>query len=298
MSSVTDDDRWPEYLAASEDEAAGRATAGRSTSAVPPGSTHRRRPRVLARATHAFGELLLTVGALLLLFVAYTLWWTGVETGNQQDALKDELASQWEQQPLQPGQPGAPGVPDAPGAPPTPGAPEEPPGLADVEIGDGVAILRIPRFGPSYAWAVVEGIDEENLTRGPGHYPETALPGEVGNFAVAGHRATHGEPFAAFEALEDGDPVVVETATQWYTYEIVDDGIRYPVPISSGWALDPNPLDLGNPPTKPMMTLTTCHPRWASTFRFLVFTELVNTTPKLDAGGAEQLPPALAAFES
>jgi len=290
---VTDDDRWPEYLAASEDEAAGRATAGRSTSAVPPGSTHRRRPRVLARATHAFGELLLTVGALLLLFVAYTLWWTGVETGNQQDALKDELASQWEQQPLQPGQPGATG---APGVPPPPGAPEEPPGLADVEIGDGVAILRIPRFGPSYAWAVVEGIDEDNLTRGPGHYPETALPGEVGNFAVAGHRATHGEPFAQFEELETGDPVVVETATQWYTYEITD--IEYPVPISSGWALDPNPLDLGNPPTKPMMTLTTCHPRWASTFRFLVFSELVNTTPKLGAGGAEQLPPALAAFES
>jgi len=245
---------------------------------------------VLARVTHAFGELLLTVGALLLLFVAYTLWWTGVETGNQQDALKDELANQWEQQPLQPGQPGATG------APPTPGAPEEPPGLADVEIGDGVAILRIPRFGPSYAWAVVEGIDEENLTRGPGHYPETALPGEVGNFAVAGHRATHGEPFAQFEELETGDPVVVETATQWYTYEITE--IDYPVPISSGWALDPNPLDLGNPPTKPMMTLTTCHPRWASTFRFLVFSELVNTTPKLDAGGAEQLPPALAAFES
>ena len=290
---MTDDDRWPEYLAASEDEAAGRATAGRSTSAVPPGSTHRRRPRVLARATHAFGELLLTVGALLLLFVAYTLWWTGVETGNQQDALKDELASQWEQQPLQPGQPGATG---APGAPPTPGAPEEPPGLADVEIGDGVAIIRIPRFGPSYAWAVVEGIDVDNLTRGPGHYPETALPGEVGNFAVAGHRATHGEPFAQFEELETGDPVVVETATQWYTYEITE--IEYPVPISSGWALDPNPLDLGNPPTKQMMTLTTCHPRWASTFRFLVFSELVNTTPKLDAGGADQLPPALAAFES
>ncbi|MEJ7727390.1 MAG: class E sortase, partial [Actinomycetes bacterium] len=242
---MTDDDRWPEYLASSEDVAAGRATAGRSTSAVPPRSNHRRRPRVLARVTHAFGELLLTVGALLLLFVAYTLWWTGVETGNQQAALKDELANQWEQQPLQPGQPGATG---APGAPSTPGAPEEPPGLADVEIGDGVAILRIPRFGPSYAWAVVEGIDEDNLTRGPGHYPETALPGEVGNFAVAGHRATHGEPFAQFEELETGDPVVVETATQWYTYEIVDDGIRYPVPISSGWALDPNPLDLGNPP--------------------------------------------------
>lgn len=298
---MTDDDRWPAYLAVSEaeaeaDAAAARPSAVRPSGAHPAGSNHRRRPRVLARATHAFGELLLTVGAVLLLFVAYTLWWTGVETGNQQDQLKDQLANEWEQQqPLQPGQPGQPGATGGPG---TPGGPEEPPGLADVEIGDGVAIIRIPRFGPSYAWAVVEGIDVDNLARGPGHYPQTALPGEIGNFAVAGHRATHGEPFAAFEALEDGDPVVVETATQWYTYEIVDDGIRYPVPISSGWALDPNPLDLGNPPSKPMMTLTTCHPRWASTFRFLVFSELVNTTPKLDATGAEQLPPALAAFET
>lgn len=268
-----DDGRWPAFLSDSEDQ-----------DPPPPreSAIHRRRPRMLARVTHAFGEVLLTVGVVMLLFVAYTLWWTGVETGNQQEGLKDELAQQWEV-----GQP-------QPGVTITPGATEPPEGLADVQIGDGVAILRIPRFGPGYAWAVVEGIDLDNLARGPGHYPQTAMPGEIGNFAVAGHRATHGEPFAQFEALETGDPLVVETATQWFTYEVTE--IDYPVPVSSGWALDPNPLDLGNPPTKSMMTLTTCHPRWASTFRFLVFSELVNTTPKVDATGADQLPPALQAF--
>ena len=277
-----DDDRWPAFLAETEDRDRDPAPQRES------GAHHRRRPRTLARATHAFGEVLLTVGVLTLLFVGYTLWWTGVETGNQQESLKDELAEQWQ------GQEGVP--PPVPGESLAPGATEPPPGLADVEIGDGVAILRIPRFGPSYAWAVVEGIDLDNLARGPGHYPDTALPGEIGNFAVAGHRATHGEPFAQFEALEMGDPVVVETATQWFTYEITN--IDYPVPISSGWALDPNPLDLGNAPTKSMMTLTTCHPRWASTFRFLVFSELVETTPKVDAAGTEQLPPVLQAFET
>ena len=268
------DDRWPAFLTESEEA---------SAEVLPPRAQHRRRPRTLARVTHAFGEILLTVGAVLLLFVAYTLWWTGVETGREQDSLRDELEHEWAQ--------GSP----QPGASITPGATEEP-GLARPEIGDGVAVLRIPRFGPSFAWVVVEGIDLDNLARGPGHYPQTALPGEIGNFAVAGHRATHGEPFANFDQLETGDQVVVETADQWYTYQIVE--IDYPVPISSGWALDPNPLDLGNPPTKSMMTMTTCHPRWASTFRFLVFSELVNTTAKVDETGAEQLPPALQAFES
>lgn len=254
--------------------------------------SHRRKPRTLAKVTHGFGEVLLTLGVVLLLFVGYTLWWTGVETGNAQDQLKDELVEEWQNP--QPGQPGQP----LPGttSPATPGATEEPAGLARPEIGDAVAILRIPRFGPSYAWAVVEGVDIENLARGPGHYPSTSLPGEVGNFAVAGHRATHGEPFAQFEALRDGDPVVIETASEWYTYTITE--IQYPVPVTSGWAIDPNPLDLGVAPTRSMMTLTTCHPRWASTHRFLVFSELTNTTPKLDAEGNEQLPPALAGFEA
>lgn len=271
------DDRWPGFLGEDDGDPGGAADSR-------PGRSHRRSRHVLARVTQGFGELLLTVGALLLLFVAYALWWTGVETGNEQADLKDELAEQWEGDP-QPGQ----------GGTPTPGATEGEAGLADVEIGDGVAILRIPEFGPGYAWAVVEGIDTDNLARGPGHYPGTALPGEVGNFAVAGHRATHGEPFAQFEELERGDPVVVETANQWFTYEITE--IEYPQPVSSGWAIDPNPFDLGNPPTKAMMTLTTCHPRWASTFRFLVFSELIDTTPKVDGAGAEQLPPALQAFE-
>ena len=194
--SDDDDDRWPAFLTDGEDEPA----AG----AAPAASRSHRRPAidVLARTTHGFGEVLLTVGAVLLLFVAYTLWWTGVETGQRsRTALKDELDARVGR-----------GRPAARACPITPGATEPPAGLADLEIGDGVAVLRIPRFGPGYAWVVVEGIDLDNLARGPGHYPQTALPGEIGNFAVAGHRATHGEPFAQFEALELGDAVVVETA--------------------------------------------------------------------------------------
>ena len=67
---------------------------------------------------------------------------------------------------------------------------------------------------------VVEGVGDDDLARGPGHFPGTALPGEVGNFAVAGHRATHGEPFAHLDKLEEGDPVVVETVDGWLVYDV------------------------------------------------------------------------------
>lgn len=227
-----------------------------------------RRRHTVARVSHVFGELMLTVGVMLLLFVCYTLFWTGVETQRAQDSIKDDLFAQWGDP-----QPGA-GLPgDQPPAGETPGA-----DLADVDLGEGIGVIRIPRFGENYAWAVVEGVRTEDLRRGPGHYPGSAMPGEVGNFALAGHRATYGEPFAQVEEFELGDQVVVETATTWYTYTVFD--IQYPVDVDATWSIEPSPFDVGAPPTRQLMTLTTCHPRWASTFRFLVFTELTETLPK------------------
>jgi sortase A len=287
------DDRWPGIFDPEDDGPGHRSAVAQADGpggppplAAPAGASPSgpRKRRPVARTMHVFGELLLTLGAVLLLFVGYQLWWTGVETGQAQDDIKDQLAQQWDN-PLQPGE-----------TPPSPGESPGEEGLADVDLGEGIGIIRIPRFGPSYAWAVVEGVRLEDLARGPGHYPESAMPGEVGNFAVAGHRATHGEPFAQFEALRVGDEVVVETATQWFTYTIYD--IQYPVPVTSSWAITPHASQepLVGEPTRQLMTLTTCHPRWASTYRFLVFSELSETTPKVDAEGNEVLPPALAAF--
>lgn len=235
----------------------------------------RRKRHAVARISHVLGELLVTAGAVILLFVGYQLFWTGVETAKAQNGIKDDLFAQWADP-----QPGA-GIPPTavPGDPAAPG-PGPDPGVAPVSLGEGIGIIRIPRFGSGYAWAVVEGVRLEDLARGPGHYPGTAMPGEVGNFAVAGHRATYGEPFADVEALREGDKVVVETRTAWLTYSIYD--IDFPVPVDSAWALEPDPQNLGAAPTRSLMTLTTCHPRWASTFRFLVFTELIETLPKGD----------------
>lgn len=249
---------------------------GVASSAPPPAP--RRKRHTVARVSHVIGELLVTAGAVILLFVGYQLFWTGVETAKAQNSIKQELLAKW-------GDPDeglgiAPTV--APGEIPSsdPVVPGPDPGVAPVSLGEGIGILRIPRFGRDYAWAVVEGVRLSDLARGPGHYPGTAMPGEIGNFAVAGHRATYGEPFAGVEELRLGDKVVVETASTWLTYSIYE--IDYPVPIDSSWALEPDPQNLGAEPTRSLMTLTTCHPRWASTYRFLVFTELVETLPKGD----------------
>ncbi len=74
---------------------------------------------------------------------------------------------------------------------------------SDGSAGDGVAILHIPALGKKWQWVVVEGVGNEDLALGPGHFPGTAQPGEIGNFAVAGHRATHGEPFAHLDKLKE-----------------------------------------------------------------------------------------------
>lgn len=233
----------------------------------------RRKRHSIARIGHVVGELLLTSGAIILLFVGYQLFWTGVQTAKAQDSIKEALLAQWSDPQLGPAIP----PPVAPGEAPAPG-PD--PGVAPPTVGDAIGLIRIPRFGSDYVWAVLEGVSLDVLADGPGHYPGTAMPGEVGNFAVAAHRATHGEPFAAVEELRLGDTVVVETSTAWFTYSIYE--IDFPVPVDSGWALEPDPQHLGAAPTRSLMTLTTCHPRWASTSRFLVFTELVETLPKAD----------------
>ena len=85
---------------------------------------------------------------------------------------------------------------------------------------------------------VVQGVSLPDLSRGVGHYPKTAVPGEIGNFAVAGHRATNGEPFAHLDAVQVGDSLVVETRSEWLTYVV--DKVRIVAP-SAVWVLDPVP---------------------------------------------------------
>jgi sortase A len=147
------------------------------------------------------------------------------------------------------------------------------------DFGKGFAFLHIPRLGKNWTVPVVEGVDLPDLARGVGHYPDTARPGQIGNFAVAGHRATNGEPFATLDRMRAGDFVVAETRSRWFTYVVDRTEIVEP---DSTWVLDPVPGKPGATPTQALLTLTTCNPRWASTQRLIVFGHLQESLSKKD----------------
>jgi len=215
----------------------------------------------LAKAVGVIGELFVTVGVVLLLFSAYQLWWTNViASGNT--SVAREQAKEYIQSPS------------------APSAPSSKPLNAAFPRGDAFALMYIPRL-KDHVWElpVVQGVDLENLTKGVGHYPETAMPGEVGNFAVAGHRATNGEPFANFDQLQAGDKVYVQTPQAWYTYELKVDRIVEP---NAFWVVDPKPLPAGVLGSDRIITLTTCNPRWASYQRWAFWGVLTNVRLRKD----------------
>ena len=136
----------------------------------------------------------------------------------------------------------------------------------DVAPGHALAVMRIPRFGPSWVWAASEGVSQDVLARGPGHYPRTALPGAQGNAAFAAHRAGHGDPFIDFDELRPGDRVVLSQRGARWVYRL-DTRPRI-IPTSASWVLDPL---RGH-----RLTLTTCWPRYGSAKRMYVRGHLVH----------------------
>lgn len=231
------------------------------------------------------GELCITAGLVLLLFCAYQLIWTNVEAEQAQDEVADGIAEMWSKP-----EPRAPTSSGASEATPAPGKAkkktrkvEDTIRLTRADFGRGFAFLRIPRLGEDYKVPVVEGVRDSDLSRGVGHYPKTALPGQLGNFAVAGHRATNGEPFRALDRMRRGDAIVVETRNTWLTYVVDETKIVTP---SDTWVIDPVPGKPGAKPTERLLTLTTCHPRWASTYRLIVFAHLESKKSKKDGSPA------------
>jgi sortase (surface protein transpeptidase) len=226
------------------------------------------------------GQLLLTVGFLLLLFVVYELYVTDLLAGQAQEELQDELRGEWD---------------DAvPGAAPAPLTPAE---------GEPFAFLHVPGLGAGWERAIVEGTGADELAQGPGHYIGTALPGEQGNFAVAGHRVGRGSPFLEIDELEPGDPIVVETADAWYVYRVLGDpasGAFDTGPVPGQQIVDPTDVSVISPtPRAPVeapatgayLTLTTCHPEYSARQRLIVHAVLEGG-PVLRAG-APNGPPAL-----
>jgi sortase A len=206
------------------------------------------------------GQLFITAGLVVLLFTVYELYGTGITTSRQQGTLSRDLHERWRQQPTRPG-------------------------VAAADLGTGLAVLRIPRLGKDWAKVVVEGVSPADLRAGPGHYPGTALPGQVGNFAVAGHRATYGNGFLRMNEMRPGDAVVVETRDMWFTYDVSSSEVVDPTDLA---VIAPVPDQPGVTPTRRMVTLTTCDPWFSATHRLIVHGVLVSSLPK-----AAGLPAAL-----
>ena len=231
-------------------------------------SARREWARTLIRG---LGQSLLTVGLVAVLFVVYHLFVTDLVNDRAQEALNDELRTEWSA--------------GRAWAPPARGRPAS---AADVPIGAAFAVLYIPRLGSDHRRVVLEGTTEAQLAQGPGHYRGTAMPGQPGNVALAGHRVGKGSPFLNLDRLRPGDPIVLETRDAWFVYRVLGDLdtgnlLGDPSGIPGRQVVGPEDVEVIAPtpngasaaaPTGAYLTLTTCHPRFSARQRLVIHAAL------------------------
>jgi sortase A len=193
----------------------------------------------------------------MLVHVGWQLWGTNWVSHREQDRVTRALESQWERG-----------------------------GSERVPEGSASALVRIPRFGKSYVVPVHEGVAPDLLAKGFGHFTKSADPGQVGNYALAAHRVTHGEPLRRMPELRPGDEVIVETADARHVYRLDTDPEKLVIPFTGVWVLDPlprNPQEGGVQPAQReqrLITLTTCSEIFHTDNRMIAFGHLVRTVAK------------------
>ncbi|UYQ62301.1 class E sortase [Streptomyces peucetius] len=248
----------------------------------------RARGRVwLARGLWTAAEVAVTLGVVVLLLVVHQLWWTNRQAREGAERQVHALEQQWERGPseragVRETTPAPDPDPDADADPDPDPAPErEPPD--EPRWDQAYAVLRIPRL--DVVAPVAEGIGKRGvLDKGyVGHYPDTAQPGRAGNFAVAGHRNTHGEPFRHINRLRPGDTVEVETRQGVYVYA-VDRTLARTLPGDTG-VIDPVPRSSVRPAAGydaagHYLTMTTCTPEFSSRYRLVVWALLAAVRPR------------------
>jgi sortase A len=198
---------------------------------------------VIRTTLRTVGEVLITCGLVLLLFAAYEVWGKTAIVDSHQSDLSSQLTQQWEQQPT---------LPTGTQLPPPPG--------------NAIGRLYIPRLGKH--WVIVQGVTPADIRYAPGHYPNSAMPGEKGNFAIAGHRMR--SVFWDLDLLEVGDKIIVETKATWYVYAVVKEHVVRPSQIE---VVSPNPPGVA---AGKLLTLTTCNPKWDNYQRLIIHASLVG----------------------
>jgi sortase A len=298
-----------DFSAAAETPAGGlhRGKRRRGTRAGPHGSDHHS-DTALRKLARGVGELLLTCGVVLLLFAVYEVWVSNLFADHKQAQVRRHLSTAWQrgQDPLK-GQDRL----------------NLPVGRqAVLPVGRGFANLYIPEFGKDFARTIVQGTSDGDLEAGPGHYVSSQLPGQLGNFAVAGHRVGKGQPFLNLDRLHPGDTIVVQTASNWYVYSVLGSRPAYAaasrladhdkreaavaaalaVPDSQGvpgreivgpgavQVIDPVPNHPSATATRALLTLTTCHPKYSADKRMIVHAQLTRAVPRTGSVLPKELP--------
>lgn len=233
----------------------------------------RRRARRHPGWSVVIGEFLIVVGALYLLFVLWEQVWTTAEYTASLDEMNAEISEGWEAE-------------RSAASSENTTAPEILPTVPEpATSGEIFARMWVPRFGDD-AVPIAQGIERDPVLDqiGIGHYPGAAMPGEVGNFAVAGHRTSYGKPFRHIAELRDGDPLIVETAEYWYVYSYTGSAI---VPPSAVETIAPVPNSPGETPSEAVITLTACHPLYSRAERWVAWGEFSYGLPKSAGTPAE-----------
>ena len=216
----------------------------------------------VARLLSGLGRVLMWAGAIVLLFVAHQLWGTNIAEARAQGSLEDEFAALVEAPPD--GTSPEPTTSTTRPRASTTTSTTVPAGtLPRPAEGEPVARIEIPTIGVDKI--VVEGVTRRDLERGPGHYPETPLPGEPGNVAIAGHRTTYGAPFHRVDELQPGDEILLTTPQGSFRYGVTGTQIVSPAQVEVVADQGDNRL-----------TLTSCHPKYSAAQRIVVSAELLD----------------------
>jgi sortase A len=212
------------------------------------GTTGRR-----GRAVGVVGLVLLLAGVAVLGYVGWQMFGTNIVSRHKADELRKGTVSAWHRG----------------------------------KEGPALGLIRIPRFGKDFEKPIIRGFSDESLAKGVAWYPEGAEVGQVGNYVLAGHRITHGEPFSKFPDLRKGDKVIIETRTATYTYRLRNAGQSITVDFRTAWPLwpVPDPAAKGRTPHERLITMLTCSELFHTNNRNVVVGELVRTVRKDRAAG-------------
>lgn len=250
------------------------------------------KPRPRVSVVGVLGELLVTAGVLILLFLGWQLWWNDAIMAGQQSQAASSQSSKWIQQDQE-----AHGT-----AAPAPGADYGEPVVDTTEYANAepLAVMYVPRFNSPGTVDSVRtiaqgyGLDVLNsFELGVGHYPTTAMPGQVGNFAIAAHRSAYGGGMHEIEQLQLGDAIYIQTKDGWYTYRFRD--FEYVTP-STVDVLAPVPHHPDLTPTDRIITLTTCNPLYSTAERLVAYGVLESWQP-LSAGPPADIAADVARWE-